>query len=400
MKMINYTKYINYFLIAYALCLPISKAGVNLFESLIFLFWILEANWKYKFSLIKNNLLSISILALIILSILSLPHAKSFSFGISYILKYRHFLIILVILSSLEKKYVQYIFSAFLTGIFISEIVSYGIFFEIWSYKNILPSDPSPFMSHTDYSIYLAFATVLLLNRILKNRFPLKNIFFYIFFFITATANLFMNGGRTGQIAFIVLIFLNILLNLKNKLKAILIFSILISTILLTAYNISPIFKQKVIYTQNEVTNMVQHQDYSGGFAQRVALWRIGLENFKENFLLGTGIGNDMNNLKEYSDKFNYDYDYMQYFEKGDNHNTVITISLQLGIFGLLIMITIFYSIASLKFKDNYYKILNISFFTVFFLWSMGGITFHTIQAMIFFALFGGLFNKISYLEK
>ena len=256
-------------------------------------------------------------------------------------------------------------------------------------------------MSHTDYSIYLAFATVLLLNRILKNMFPLKNILFYIFFFITATANLFMNGGRTGQVAFIVLIFLNILLNLKNKLKAILIFSILISTILLTAYNISPIFKQKVIYTQNEVTNMIQHQDYSGGFAQRVALWRIGLENFKENFLLGTGIGNDMNCLKEYSDRFNYDYTaYMQYFKKGDNHNTILTISLQLGILGFLIMITIFYSIASLKFKDNYYKVLNISFFTAFFLWSMGGITFHTIQAMIFFALFGGLFNKISYLKK
>ena len=127
---IDYTKYINYFLIGYAFCIPISKAGVNFFEFLMFLFWILEGNWKEKLSQIKSNLLSISIIALIIISIISLPNASSIEFGIKYILKYRHFLIILIILTSLKREYIKIVISAYLSGIFISEIMSYGIFFE------------------------------------------------------------------------------------------------------------------------------------------------------------------------------------------------------------------------------------------------------------------------------
>ena len=49
---------------------------------------------------------------------------------------------------------------------FISEIVSYGIFFEFWTYKNATVENPNAFMSRTDYSVYLTFTSIILIMRI------------------------------------------------------------------------------------------------------------------------------------------------------------------------------------------------------------------------------------------
>ena len=53
---IDYDKSINYFLVFYAFCLPFSKAGVNIFETLILFSWILQGNWKHKLYLYKYSL--------------------------------------------------------------------------------------------------------------------------------------------------------------------------------------------------------------------------------------------------------------------------------------------------------------------------------------------------------
>jgi len=396
---IDYVKSINYALIGYAFMLPLSKAGVNLFESFIFLFWVLEGQWEKKFLLLRKNSLSISIILLILISTLTLPYARDISFGASYILKYRHFLIILIIFTALDRKYLNYIFSGFLLGMFFSEIVSYGIFFEWWQYKNILPNDPSPFMSHTDYSIYLAFTSMILLNRIFDKSYKLKNRIFYLLFFITSTSNLFTNGGRTGQVVFFIVLSIGFIMSIKKRLIAVVSLIVVGSTILTFSYQFSPVFHQRVLYTQNEVSNMITKNDYRGAFSQRVALWQMGLNNFEDNFILGTGIGNDMKSLKYYTEKFNFDYDIFKGFKKSDNHNTFLTLSIQLGIMGLFIISFIFYSLFTLKFKTLNFRILHITFFVTFFLWSMGGITFHTMNPMIFFALFAGIFNKVSYIE-
>ena len=61
-----YNNYINYFIILYSFCLPISRAGVSLSIVLIFLFWILEADFKRKFYEIKINYFIMAIFIFII----------------------------------------------------------------------------------------------------------------------------------------------------------------------------------------------------------------------------------------------------------------------------------------------------------------------------------------------
>jgi len=396
----DYNKAINYLLIGYAFSLPLSKAGVNFFEILILLLWIIQANWKAKFELYKSSHLIIGLTLLMLLHIISIAWASSTEFALNYIAKFRHFFIILVIYSSLDKEHIKSILSAFLTGMFLSEIMSYGIFFELWHYKNILPTDPSPFMNHVDYSIYLAFTSVLLLTRLLnKTETSIKLKIGYALFFISATSNLFINGGRTGQITLPILLYIGIILSFKNKLKAFISSTLLIITIFLLAYNFSPNFQQRFQQANDGIQKMIYNNEYqSDGFTQRVALWYIGIDNFKDHFFFGNGLGNDTKKIKFYAENRGFDPEFFSQF--ADNHNMFLIVVLQIGIVGLVLILFIFYTIFRLKFNFKMHKILNLTFIVGFFLWSFGGSTFHLMNSMVFFALFAGLFNKLSQIEQ
>jgi O-antigen ligase len=376
---------------------PISKAGTNIFEVLVFFFWILEGNWKEKYQLLKHNLLSVTILLLISISIFSLPYASDLKFGLNYIGKYRHFLIILVFYTSLKKEYIKYIFVAFLSSMFISEIVSYGIFLQFWHFKNI-SSGLSLFMNYSNYSVFLSYTSMILLYAIFDKDIDFKYKIFSAIFFILTTFNLFINRGRTGYVIYIILLLLMIILQIKNKIKALMVFSVMLMTILFLSYNFSTVFKTRMAYTFDDFEKIVNQKECTESFGTRVILWMSGYEKFKDNLPLGAGIGNDMKNINYYASKTKCKH--FRFTDGvGDHHNAFLTLSIQYGIGGVIVMVLLFYSLIKLKFKTKKYQVLNYLFIILFFFWSFVGISFHTMTPMIFFSLFSGLYNAISKLE-
>ena len=185
-----YNNYINYFIILYAFCLPISRAGISLSIVLIFLFWILEADFKRKYFEIKNNYFILAIFIFILYSFIAVLWSSDKIFALEYVKKYYHFLIIPIIFTSLKKEYIDKVFSAFLLGMLISEITSYGIFFELWIKEGVSPNDPSPFMDHSNYSTYLAFTVFILMYKIIYTD-DFKWKIAYSIFFLFSTSNLF-----------------------------------------------------------------------------------------------------------------------------------------------------------------------------------------------------------------
>ena len=392
-QQIDYKKYISYLLIAYAFSFPVSKAATNLFEVLAILLWIIEGNWQEKFMLYKKNLLSIAIALLIGFSLLSILWHGNTEETFKYVAKYRHLLIIFVFYTSFDKKYIQHVLSAFLFGMLISEIVSYGIFFELIHYKNISPSDPTPFMSHMTYSSVLAFTSTILLIR-LFNSSKLRQKIIYGLFFITLISNLFINGGRTGQIIFILLIVILFFLYIKSKVKAFVLSTTLLLLIFSVASSLSPNFIERMHLLQSGIENAIYNHNFEESGGARASLWIVGIENFRDNLLLGTGIGKDMDNIKYYSQKNNFNVDFMKDF--GDNHNAFITLSVQLGIIGLFISLLLIYSILMLKFTHKENRDMSIMFSITFIIFSLTHNTLHTMNPMVFFALFGGFFNALS----
>ena len=396
-----YNNYINYFIILYAFCLPISRAGISLSIVLIFLFWILEADFKRKYFEIKNNYFILAIFIFILYSFIAVLWSSDKIFALEYVKKYYHFLIIPIIFTSLKKEYIDKVFSAFLLGMLISEITSYGIFFELWTKEGVSPNDPSPFMDHSNYSTYLAFTVFILMHKIIHTD-DLKWKLAYSIFFLFSTSNLFLNGGRTGQFSFLITLCIIGFLNFKNKLKAVVLFISLGTTIFVSAYNISPVFKDRFDYFLHDVEVMINEKDFSNSFSLRVALWISGLEASKHNLIFGSGIGDERENANYILQKFNISNDnFKQETENSiDFHNMYVQYIVQLGIVGLIIILLIFYLLFKLDIRDKVYKNLLIIFLILYFCHSMLGNSFHINQSMVLFVLFSSIFITIYKYEK
>jgi len=204
-----------------------------------------------------------------------------------------YFLALFVIATSIKKEQIQSIITAFLLGMFISEIIAYGVFFELWTFKNATVENPSPFMMHIDYSVFMAFTSLLLLNRIFANHYELKEKLVYAFFFLTVTGNLFLAQGRTGQVALIAGVFVMTIIHYRVTLKSVLISTLLLSSLFTIAYNVSDSFKMRAhdgLSDIQKITNM----NLNSSWGVRVAYCITTYDIVKENPLLGVGLGDYM----------------------------------------------------------------------------------------------------------
>ena len=380
---------INYFIVALAFFIPISKAGTSFVEIMLIFLWFIDGNFRSKLNEVRNNKFILTLLSFVLFSLLSVLWSNNTSFALNYIFKYWHFFIIIIIFTSLDKKYLEYIFSAFLASMFISEITSYGIFFEFWSYKNILPSDPSPFMDHTSYSSYLAFTILILAYRILYTQDIWWKII-YGFYFFSSMTNLFVNGGRTGQVIFLLSIIIFLFVNSKNKIKAVL-YGLVVGLF-------SHTFKDRMDYTKFDIERMLASGDYTGAFTSRVALWQIGTISALDNPIIGTGIGDEAFATKKDLENIGLG----SYVTTKDNycrvdyHNNFVQYFVQLGAIGLFIILLLYYYLWKLNIKETPYKELKVLFIVIYFLWSMVGPTFHLNNSMVFFVLFASIFNTLN----
>jgi len=394
MNYINLQTTINYLIAAYAFFAPVSKAGTVFSGVLLVLFWFIQRDFKSKINMLKTNNFVVVLALFLLLSLISFFWSSDINYYADYMRKYWHLLMIPIIYTSLEKRYIKHIFSAFLLGMFISEIVSYGIFFEIWTKEGVSPHDPSPFMDHTNYSVYLAFTVFILMHRI---RFEplLQWKIMYGVFMLFSMSNMLLNGGRTGQVAFFVTLVIVALLNIKHKIRAI-VGSILVgSMIFITAYNVSPVFHDRMNYTLHDIEVMINEKDFTNSLSVRISLWIMGIHQFLDNPIIGTGIGDEAVGLEKYIEKYNF-YNYENF--KGnyiDYHNAYVQYAVQLGIGGLVLFILLLITQLRLKFQSIEYRNLNITFVCLFALLSMTGLSLHIMASMVLFALFTGVFNAI-----
>lgn len=394
----DYSVVINYFILIYAFCLPISRAGVAFATIMLMLLWILQADYKRKFEEIRQSYLILVIFVFIFYSALAIIWSSDKLFAFVYVKKYYHFLIIPIIYTSLKKEYIDKVFSAFLLGMLISEITSYGIFFELWTKAGVSPHDPSPFMDHSNYSTYLAFTAFILMHKIIYTK-DLKWRLAYGLFFVFSASNLFINGGRTGQFAFLIALCFIGFLSFENKIKATIGTVLLATVIFSSAYTISPVFKSGFDSFTEDFKMMVYNDDYSNDFSVRFGLWVSGAESYINNpTLLGVGIGDEkmfaLDVLKRHK------LDNQPSSEKAaenyiDFHNAFVQYLVQLGIVGFVIFLSIFYFFARLKIKEQTYKNLHILFLILYINHSMLGLSFHINQSMVIFVLFSSVFLTI-----
>ena len=393
---------LNDLLLFYAFFTPISMEMGKYLLNLMLIFWLLDKDILSKLKRMINNRVIQSILLFLFLLILSLVWTdhENIKTGTRYLKYYSYLLPLFIIFTSIKKEYIYYAISAFLMSMALSELISYGIFFELLNPENIpftrddaTPMNPSAFLHHTTYSMFLVVTAGILLDRFFLSQ-EIKYKLIYGLFFVMVTTNLFINAGRTGQIAFFATILIVILLHYKVSIKMFFFTSVLFISILFLAFTFSPIFKQRLDKT---ISSLSQLDNYCTSLGARIGMGIVAVNVAKEHPLIGVGIGN-YRQVK--SDMIDARYPTMKCLKKQVHyHNQYLEFLVIMGIIGLAVYLSIYLFLARTVVKDEEIRSIKYIVITTIMISSLTDAMFHLRSPLSLFALFTGIILAQSYFE-
>ena len=398
----NTNKYINYLFILLIFFIPFDKVVMNWIPPIIILLWIIEGEFKQKWLILKKCkifwVLVLFIFAMLFSTLINPPYnqgiyPKFYINGFDVI--FRHyflgFVLIFIAITDLNKSTIKNMLYAFIAAMLISEIFSYLMLFKIIKRTH---NDPTPFLSHSFYTAYFAFTIILLIDNFFKSgRIYLK--IFDLLFTITATSNLFVNGGRIGQITFIFLIIFYLFYKFRKNIKIILTGILILPILYVLAYNFSPVFKNRMNITLNTV-ELVKNENgyfYHTSFGQRVLMWNICLSDFKYDFsikklLLGNGFGKSRKEFDTIRDKYFSKDKFIYYLNHPHNMYVYLLFTGGFGLLGMFLYILFLFFKLNFFEYDIYAKIFAL---TIIFL-SFTEDSLMRSYNILFFVTFTGMF--------
>ena len=331
----------QYLLIALAFFLPLTVFGANLVIVIIVILWLFSGNYKAKYYEIMSNRLLIASIIFFGLHLVGLIWTEDIGWGLHIVHKMWYFLLLLPVLYTIvNKQYIKYYLAAFLLAITITEIFSYLIWFEVIKpFKMALVHNPTPFMSHVSYNPILTFAIYLVIHEVFLNKNLDKVKFFlYSFFAITMTFNMFITGGRAGQVMFFSMIAILIFQFFNSeKVKSLLAIFIILPALFFSAYHTSDLFNKRV----NQVIENIQVYETNNmtDVGKRITFALNSWEIITSNPIIGVGTGD-----------FPIEYKKISILNKNSEfpsptnpHNMYTLVLVQLGFVGLISMLSIFY---------------------------------------------------------
>jgi O-antigen ligase len=357
----------KYLLISLAFLMPLTVSGANTIIALIVLIWLLSGNYKEKFSHIMSSKLMIASIVFYCLHVLGMLWTEDIAWGFEVLHKMWYFILLWPVLFNIvNKSDVKYFILAFFLAISITEIISYLIWFEVIPpFKNASVSNPTPFMSHISYNPILAFALYLLGHEVL---FSLKinkyRRYCYSFFLLTMSVNMFITGGRAGQIMYFVVVSLLIFQYFRSQIfKGFFVSCIVVSSIFFSAYQTSDIFNTRV---NDAIENIKSYESNKNTPVGQRITWAVNSwEVIMDNPLIGIGTGDFPKEYLKVNKK-----NTPQVVITRNPHNMYILILMQLGFIGLVSFILIFYYqiVYSFKSHNKFYRDVGLAIPLLFLL--------------------------------
>ena len=347
---LNLDKTFQFLLIILAFLMPLTVFGGNLIIVIICVLWLFSGNYKSKFDQIINNKLMLASIVFFCIHLVGLLWTEDLIWGLHIVHKMWYFIGLFPILYTIVRKdYISHYISAFILAISITEVCSYLVWFEVIEpFKNATISNPTPFMSHISYNPILAFAIYLVLHEIFLNK-KITNLVFalYSFFAISMTINMFITGGRAGQVMFFAMIAIIIFQFFNTqKIKALFLISFLIPGIFFTAYTTSDLFQERVDAAVKN--SLFYSENKASSVGLRITFALNSWEAIKKNPIIGVGTGDFPIEYKKIN-KINTP----GLPNTTNPHNMYVLVAMELGALGVISMLSIFYYQIKLSFNSS-----------------------------------------------
>lgn len=329
--------------------LPLSISISTLIIAIIVSLWLIDGRFLEKYKIITSHSLSYAFLAFFSVHLLGLLWTEDVQWGLHIVNKEWRLLLFPIFLTIVYQEHIKYYITSFLVALSFSEICSYLIWFEIIPpINNATLENPTPFVSHLSYNPLLAFSIYLLLHFLIfenKNSMMFKAI--CIFFISTMSINMFITGGRAGQIVFFIMILLIALQYFKqNIVKILLTVLIILPSVFYMAYSFSTLFQERVTLAIHEAREFKKNPNTSVGL--RLTFLFNSIEIIKKHPFLGVGTGDFPTEYKKINEIKTPNAHLPQ-----QPHNMYILVLVQTGLLGLFGLLSIFYTQIKLSFEKN-----------------------------------------------
>lgn len=202
------------------------------------------------------------------------------------------------------------------------------------------PEDTAPFVDRIMYTPALAWAGYLAMYQALKAQGAMRLVFGAIA--LTTAGNLIFSGGRTGLVAFLVLLGLLVFQRFaKRPITAFIVAISLVGGITVSGYSSNSYFKKRVDDAAHEVTryNAVTHyaEAANSSSGQRINFYVNSWRIFLENPALGVGAGDFTTEYTRMNERHS-----PQWPRTFNPHNQYLFVLTTTGLLGGLIMLLVY----------------------------------------------------------
>ncbi len=330
----------SYILMMIAFFIPLSTSIPSILSALLIIIWLIIGDFKEDWNMVKQNKVILAILFFTLLYIVSLLWSNDIMHGLaSTIKKESRLLLIPLFMLFVKKEHIHHYIYAFIIGMTISEAFSYAIFFKaIPLFNHATYASPNPFMGHIVYTPILAMAIYILFHYMLFDKnISKKEKITHSIFAATMTFNMFISGGRAGQVMFFAMLIVLLFQYFnQQKLKALIISAIALPTIFIFFYATTSNFRDRVDMAFSDISQLETNRETSLGL--RITFALNSLEIIKENFILGVGSGGFKKNYEDVNQRFTPDLP-----TTVNPHNMYIFALVEVGLVGIFSMLSIFF---------------------------------------------------------
>ena len=331
----------QYLFVLLGVFIPISIAITNFIIVAISFCWILEGNFKIKFKSIKNSKWLLSIFALIFLYFLGMFWGNS-HLNAQWQFQRLALLLFFPVLftTQLNSKTISngvkfFLFTTFFSAC-IAILININLISPLSEYISFMsPSQYiSAFIKYNYHNILLSFSFAICLYLIIEKKTRYKSLL--VLFIIIYAVSIFTEIGRAGQVLFnLISLYYIFYYSFKKTFKYLAFFIVLFGFQFLI-YQTTNAYKHRI----QAVSHIIKNKGEKPNKQQDIRYLFIkgSLNKIFEKPFLGHGTGSFGEIFKKEAPKKTYDFS-----KHRTPHNQYLYVWFELGLFGLVLLVMIFY---------------------------------------------------------
>jgi O-antigen ligase len=313
--------------------LPLSAAAISIGIGFLVLLWPFTGRWRDRRIVFVENPLYWAIAAFAIVHLLGLMWSHDAVNGFKSWMVFLIPLLATVVDKATAEKGVYY----FLAGMMVAEVGSYYKIVENWSVyiSGGYNADMFLAMGHISYNSMLALSIGALITLLIYRQLQGWKLIASALFVVTMTVNMFMTGGRAGQVALLFVFVFFAVMYLKNNRMALFGALWVVVFAFSGAYVISPVFKQRADMAVMDVNNYNENPNTSVGLRMKFAenSWAL----VKESPWIGHGTGSFESSYARINKERSPNLP-----ATSNPHNNHVLILVQFGLLGFMVYLSIF----------------------------------------------------------